>query len=379
MQDTPPRNMRELLRYFREQNITGYRRYKLTKRFLDEKARIRGVPISGAFELTPLCNLDCRMCYVHLNRAQMQGAPLLATEQWKDIMKQAVNAGMMYARLTGGECMTYPGFKELYLYLRSMGVEVALMTNGTLLSKEMLSFLRDNKPAAIQITLYGASEEGYERVTGQRMFETVMKNIRAILDADIPLALVMTPNEFMTDGDEILRLMHSLHLPLTINAGLMAPREETGRAIHEAELDTYISLIRLKQALTGEGVSPECEMEDLPQSGGSAEAVFGVRCGAGRSNFAVNWRGNMTPCLNFPQGEENILELGFAEAWRRTHAAATNYPLPVECEGCGYQKVCKHCVAEHAAGAPAGHASPNICAWGRRMVAEGILSLPQPR
>ena len=86
----------------------------------------------------------------------------------------------------------------------------------------------------------------------------------------------------------------------------------------------------------------------------------------------------MRPCNTFPCEPVDVLALGFAEAWKRTHHTALNYPLPAECEGCAYKGVCKHCVAEHAAGAPAGYASPAICAWGQRMVSEGLQTLQQP-
>ena len=33
---------------------------------MEERTREADVPYSGSFELTPLCNLDCKMCYVHL-------------------------------------------------------------------------------------------------------------------------------------------------------------------------------------------------------------------------------------------------------------------------------------------------------------------------
>ena len=33
---------------------------------MQEYAREHAVPISGTFELTPRCNFNCRMCYVHL-------------------------------------------------------------------------------------------------------------------------------------------------------------------------------------------------------------------------------------------------------------------------------------------------------------------------
>jgi len=103
-----------------------------------------------------------------------------------------------------------------------------------------------------------------------------------------------------------------------------------------------------------------------------------VRCGAGRSSFAVDWQGRMRPCNTFPCEPVDVLSVGFAESWKRTNHTALHYPQPAECEGCAYKDVCKHCVAEHAAGAPTGHASPAICAWGRKMVAAGLLNLQRP-
>ena len=378
-QDTQPKTLRALLRHLDEQGVTDYRRYDAVRKFLSFKARDKGIPISGSFELTPLCNLDCRMCYVHLNKEQMNGAQLLTVEQWKDIMQQAIDAGMMYTRLTGGECLTYPGFRELYGFLHSKGIETAILSNGILMDSEMVDYLAAHPPAAVQITLYGASEEAYERVTGKRFFTRVMENIRRLNAAQIPLSIAVTPNEFMTDGEEVIRLLHDEGLTFAINAGLIQPREETGRKLADAGLDAYVAMMKLRMALKGQQLEPDCDPESLPDPGSeTSTATKGVRCGAGRSGFAIDWQGRMRPCNTFPCEPVEVLELGFAEAWKITNHTALNYPLPAECEDCAYKCVCKHCVAEHAAGAPAGHASPAICAWGQRMVSEGLLTLQQP-
>lgn len=378
-QDTQPKTLRALLRQLDEQGVTDYRRYDAVRKFLSFKARDKGIPISGSFELTPLCNLDCRMCYVHLNKEQMNGAQLLTVEQWKDIMQQAIDAGMMYARLTGGECLTYPGFRELYGFLHSKGVETAILSNGILMDAEMVDYLVAHPPAAVQITLYGASEDAYERVTGKRVFSRVMENIRRLDAAQIPLSIAVTPNEFMTDGEAVIRLLHEEGLTFAINAGLMSPREETGRRLADAGLDAYMAMMKLRMALKGQQLEPDCDPESLPDPGSeTSTATKGVRCGAGRSGFAIDWQGRMRPCNTFPCEPVDVRTLGFAEAWKITNHTALNYPLPTECEGCAYKGVCKHCVAEHAAGASAGHASPAICAWGKRMVSEGLLTLQRP-
>ncbi len=377
MENRQPGSLRELLRQLDAQGITDYRRYSRVRRFLSFKAREKNLPISGSFELTPLCNLDCRMCYVHLQGEQMRGARLRTVDEWKDIVRQAFDAGMMYATLTGGECLTYPGFRELYGFLREKGVEVAILSNGLLMDAEMVEFFRRNPPASIQVTLYGASEEAYERVTGTRAFARVLGNLRRIQEAELPLRVAVTPNAYMTDGEALIQLLHDEGLPFSVNAGLMQPREETGRAVADADLDAYVGILKRARALRGEPVEPECDPESLPDpASATSDQKKGVRCGAGRSGFSVDWQGQMHPCNTFPCEGEDVLALGFGEAWRRTNQTALNYPRPAECEGCYYESVCKHCVAEHAASAKPGHASPRICQWGKRMVAEGLL-IPQ--
>lgn len=369
-----PSSLKELLAQLDSRGITDYRRYNAVRRYINFRARERDIPVSGTFELTPLCNLDCKMCYVHLKKEQLCGAKLLSFDEWKGIADEAIACGMMYARLTGGECLTYPHFKEFYQYLQSKGVEVTVLTNGILLNDDMISFFKKNPPAAIQVTLYGSSDDAYMRVAGCRAFTQIIGNIRSVMAAKLPLSVVITPNPFMTDGEEIVRLIHSFGLPITINSGLMAPREETGRKKQETDVETYVSLFRLRKELQGEETEKDPDSELFENSHKSTHGQpKGVTCGAGRSAFSISWRGEMRPCNTFPAVAENVLEKGFLQAWKCINSFVKEYPLPIECEGCEYKKICKHCVAEHASEAEAGHANPAVCLWIKRLVAEGLI------
>lgn len=93
---------------------------------------------------------------------------------WKQLMTQAAQAGMRVATLTGGECLTYHGFEELYLHLQELGVEVTVLTNGVLLDERRVRFFQAHPPRKVQISLYGSSEDAYEKVTGHRMFARVI-------------------------------------------------------------------------------------------------------------------------------------------------------------------------------------------------------------
>ena len=186
---TEPRNGYEFLKQLAEKRDNERLSLHEFYDYLEPKAREQGVPMHGSFELTPLCNFNCKMCYVHLTKEQMRERSLLTTDQWKEIMRQASEAGMIRATLSGGECLSYPGFKELFLFLHSLGCEVSIITNASLINKEWVQFFKDHMPSIIQITLYGCNDEVYERVTGQRAFKTVIKNIQNAVEAKLPVAL----------------------------------------------------------------------------------------------------------------------------------------------------------------------------------------------
>ena len=93
---------------FQETNIGEKRLYDLAIR--------QGIPLHSSFELTPRCTMDCSMCFVRLSKEEQEAqGKLLSVEQWLSLADQMKAAGTLYLLLTGGEPMTYPGFRELYV------------------------------------------------------------------------------------------------------------------------------------------------------------------------------------------------------------------------------------------------------------------------
>lgn len=71
--------------------------------YLHAKACRAGTPLAGNFELTPRCNFNCKMCYVHLSEAEQKrrGAELSADE-WLSIAETARSQGMLFCCLRAG-------------------------------------------------------------------------------------------------------------------------------------------------------------------------------------------------------------------------------------------------------------------------------------
>ena len=370
-----PNNGFEFLDQLRKQNGRDVQRFKELSRYLDFKAREKRIPLHAQIELTPLCNFSCKMCYVHLNPEQMNGRPVLSVDEWKDLIHQAWEIGMIHTTLTGGECLTYPGFEEIFLYLHSLGCDVAVMTNGYLLDDKWIHFFKNHMPNIIQITLYGQNDDVYERVTGRKAFTTVAENARKAIKAGLPVSLNITPNNFLgEDVLETVRFARSLRPEITVNSSIFSPQKDTGRAAQkdDPEAEQYVQIYRLLNELNG--LETKEYSGDLPPVGGSFHECkeCGLFCGGGRSSFVLNWKGRMLACNRLHMINADALTEGVRLAWEKVCEEANNWPRVPECRECPYINVCNNCAGNMLRFAEPGKQPKALCEQTQYFVRHGV-------
>lgn len=169
--------------------------------------------------------------------------------------------------------------------------------------------------------------------------------------------------------------MSSLGIPYIVNSRLHAPREETGRADDEIELDedAYLRLYQARAELDGIELTPVDACKVPEPSVDCSEVKYGLKCMAGTCAFHIAWDGSMTPCASFRAIVERPLETGFAAAWQSINEYVSKLPVPSECETCVYKKKCTTCFAVHSRDAPVGHASKKICEQTKRLAELGFI------
>ena len=122
---------------------------------------------------------------------------------------------------------------------------------------------------------------------------------------------------------------------------------------------------------------PECKHVNLPSPGGKDESCYhGLTCAAGRTDFSINWKGEMSPCVSLPDTTGYPLVNGFIKSWKNTVNYCDSLVLPIECSGCFYRSVCKRCYAFHRIGTETGHCNRNACKEVLIMVQKGLLLVP---
>lgn len=338
------------------------------------------IPGRVYFELTPRCTLDCRMCYVHLTPAQMGDRKELSTEQWLRIVDEAVEAGMLYAVLTGGECMLHPGFWEIAGHLMEKGVVVSVNTNAFAITDADFERFRQLRPNSFRVTLYGATEEGYERCTGHRALSRVLENVTRLRDAGFPIIFGVTLSRFNQDEFlEMVRIGQALKLRVHYSLDLREPNADTGRRLSEFALSQE-EVIRLLTEFRRAGKLPfyrNDPITELPPRQPDDPSFKGLRCGGGSVTVAIHWDGRMSPCFECQSGFP-VQELGFAAAWEKTKALAAEIPQPVECRSCRLFPACVDCVMLRRDPKNPGHANPERCAATVARWNAGLISLERP-
>ena len=149
------------------------------------------LPLSGSIEVTRRCNLQCAHCFLNLPAADRSAREHeLSLGEWRDIIDQIVAEGCLWLLLTGGEPLLRPDFLDLYTYAKQKGLFITLFTNGTLITPAIADHLARWRPFAVEITVYGRTEETYEAVTGvPGSYERCVQAIHLLRDRKINLTL----------------------------------------------------------------------------------------------------------------------------------------------------------------------------------------------
>lgn len=327
-------------------------------RYLHTKGKKLGLPINGTFELTPRCNFHCKMCYVHLTQEEQarRGAEL-TTEQWLQIGEEAKQAGMVFVLLTGGEPTLRPDFAEIFCKLKEKGLFVSVNSNGLLLNGELLRLFQSNPPTRLNISLYGTSNETYERQCGFPVYERIIENISALRAAgiDVKLSMSVTPDNceelqsVYKKAEELGAHIQStpyMFPPVRLHPELRGQNfrldaEQAGAlmAEHETARSSEKTLRKRYEAIKNGSLLP-IQADDCVEIEGDT-----MHCRGGSTTFWVDWDGKMLPCGQMVEPAFDVLQLGFAEAWSKTRAAAASIRLPAQCSHCDIRNICHPCAA----------------------------------
>ena len=325
--------------------------------YLHRKASKTKTPINGTFELSPLCNMDCKMCYIKMSKEKQESIARLRTkEEWIELAQKAKEKGMLFLLLTGGEPFLVKDFKELYIELHKMGFCISINSNGTMIDEDVIEWLKHYPPMRINMTLYGASDETYGRLCNNpKGFTQVTKAISLLKENNIQVKLncSVTPYnkddlkqmmDFADEHDLVIQATSYMFPPLRKDETKIGQNDRFNAedaALYGAYISAYSNgFDRFKDYIE----SSQLALYDADDDCGVVEGDH-MRCRAGITSFWMTWEGKMLPCGMIPDKGKDPWKVGFDEAWENVKNIVSEITLPVKCAGCGKKDECRACAA----------------------------------
>jgi radical SAM protein with 4Fe4S-binding SPASM domain len=140
------------------------------------------------WHLTERCNLRCRHCYQGQRMPQEMTVDEVkheidgATEMFQAWEKEHGIRVAPSIHFTGGEPFLYHGLWEVIAYSRGKGYGVAMMTNGSLISKEGAKKTSQLGVSDIQISLEGPPDL-HDSIRGKGSFTRMARGVEQLIQA----------------------------------------------------------------------------------------------------------------------------------------------------------------------------------------------------
>ncbi len=302
-------------------------------------------PFSVLFELTARCNMNCIHCYLQ----NVHTSNELSYNQVTEIIDILYENGILFLTLTGGEIFTRQDFLDIYLYAKKKGFLVELFSNGYMITDKVINVLRKYPPLFIDISLYGACEETYFRITGVKgAFSKVLENIIKLKNAGIHISL-RSPILKYTENEisSMKNIAESIDVPFVCTFEICptvdrsyVPKQYSASFSSALmyEFNNYYE--QVQRGNREDKAISELIIEKFKNS-------FVFACNVALNSFVIDYRGRMCPCMKLKHKGIQLSKNNYAEIWKNFRKfsqmkASDHY----KCSRCDARYYCDICPAE---------------------------------
>ncbi len=297
--------------------------------------------------LTYRCNNYCSHCYVSPERRAWPMNKELTTKQWKQVLDKLIEVGVPHVTFTGGEAPLRKDLPELIAYAEELGMYSGLITNGRLLTKELVDKLVKAGLDYIQITLESSDPDIHDKMVGIKgAWEETVQGIKNSQGKGMYILTNTTLTKInMHTATDLVRFLHSIGQRDFAMNGLIYSGSGVEVAskigIPEDDLDDLILDIQmtakpLKMRMIWYTPTWYCHFNPLEYGLGTK------RCSAAYSSLGIEPNGDVIPCQSYFEPMGNILKDSWESIWYHPLAKwlRAHEWAPKECRECELFKFC---------------------------------------
>lgn len=275
----------------------------------------------------------------------------LSTDDIKVILDKLAKKGVLFLYLTGGEVLSRPDFAEIWLYAKRLGFVLEILTNGSLITEELLDLFDEYPPATLSISVYGASEESYQAVTRTKgQYAKVINNIKKLCEHNLHFDIkFIGMRENFADFYKVKNFAENLGATFSHSFELFpAFGDSNDNLTHMLSVDEILNFEQDYEETknTWEANSGEANFFESMKERGEFIPLFA--CESGTTTCIVDAEGYLLPCNKLRIKKFNLLRDDFDKAWA-SYAEIKKIPAPSDykCLTCKNISVCNPCPAQN--------------------------------
>ena len=283
-------------------------------------------------------------------------------QQWLELVREAKECGLLFPLLTGGEPFLHPDFREIYTGIQEMGMQVSINSNGTMIDRETAEWLGKHVPVKINITLYGASAESYEKLCGNReAFFRLQDAVHWLKENGVPIKFnaSITPQN-VHELQKIIQYAKRLDSPIQVATYMFPPirrdqtmvgkndrlsPEKAGKARAEADFFQDEPEWFAKMAQRFSAFVPLEEAWKISERELNNKEGIRMHCRAGRCSFWIDWQGNMMNCGMYGSVKLSLKGKTIKETWKKLRNETQDVRYAPYCAVCPNRQICHTCIA----------------------------------
>lgn len=176
---------------------------------LDKPLFVSSSPITIKWEITRGCNLKCEHCYARANKTLSNE---LKTAEIKKLLDRLNEIGTISLHFTGGEPFARGDFIDILEYANKHNFSMTILTNATLITKNLAKRLSSINIHYVQVSLDGSNAEIHDKIRGvPDAFNLTISGIKNLIENGIKVSVAATfsKNNF-EDVEKIYELAKNL-------------------------------------------------------------------------------------------------------------------------------------------------------------------------
>lgn len=293
-------------------------------------------PLKISMNLTKKCNLRCIQCF---SSSGVIKEPELTTGDLFKLFDDMLQNGTFYICLGGGEPFTRKDIFDILRYGKDKQLAVSVVSNGLLLTRDVIEKLNDLDLDYLWISFEGL-KENHERLRGTGTFDKTLEKLQLLKDYyKGRTALRMSINKYnIGEIESLVKIAEEYSIDLI----RFTPLLSFGRAKDKDLTISQKQYIEFLQCVHNIKTDKVKVVYPNMQSNKLWVGTNGFGCHCGKEAIWIDEKGTVSPCIFW--GEKfnvgNIKDSSYMELWNKCLDSSKIEGNSV-CLNCKNYKVCR--------------------------------------